>query len=385
MRTPQMRNLLYFGLFFYALHYALTLYIESTYLSQFFPERLLGVFFSIASVRSIIAGIYLPRFLSENGNYRAVLFFLFLEIVSLFGLAFTGNPVLVFPLFFAHQVLLSAIFISVNVLLESFSQDASTGRTRGFFLTIFNTAILLGPLAASFVFEGRGFTEVFLAAALLLIPVFFIITVKFRHYRDPLYAKVRFLTTLAAVILKRDIYRVSALRFLLEFFYSVMVIYTPLYLHNHVGIPMNDILGIIMPIVLLPFVVFPYLLGRLADLKFGEKEFILVGVAVIAVATMALSFIATQSIAVWALFLLITRIGATMIETSTDSYFFKSVSAADTNLIAFFSNLRPLAFIAGPLAGVLFLSFFDIRYIFLALGAVLSYGIVHALALRDSR
>jgi len=381
----RMRNLLYVAVFFYALHYALTLYVESSYLSQFFPERLLGVFFSVASLGSILAGIYLPRFLSENGNYKAVLFFLILELAALFGLAFTTEALWVFPIFLIHQLLLTVIFISVNVLLESMSHDSSTGRTRGIFLTIFNTAILLGPLAASFLFTEQSFTEVFLVSGLLLLPVFLVIALKFKRYRDPLYHRTRFLSTLALVLLKKNIYRVSALRFLLEFFYSVMVIYAPLYLHNHIGLSFKEILGIIMPIALTPFVFLPYLLGRLADLRLGEKELMFAGVLIMSLTTISLSFVESGSVMLWAILLFSTRVGATLLETGTDAYFFKNVSAADTNLIAFFSNLRPLAFILGPLLSVLFLSFFELRSIFLALGLVLAYGLIHAVKLKDSR
>lgn len=385
LERATLRRFVYLATFFSALHYALTLYVESTYLVQFFPERLLGIFFGLASFASLAAGIYLPQFLARNGNYRAVLIFIGLEMATLFGLAFAPIKEIALPLFLVHQVLLVTIAISINVLLESLSKDSTTGETRGIYLTVLNAAILLGPLAAGFFFGEKGFTAVFLAAAALLIPVFFFVAANFRHYRDPHYRRVRYLATLGRALTNGNIYRVSALRFLLEFFYSVMVVYTPLYLHTHLGIPFSAILGIIMPIALVPFVVLPYFLGKLADLKLGEKEIAIAGFVILSAVTATLSFVETTNVFVWAALLFATRVGASFIESMTESYFFKQVSGEDSDLIAFFVNLRPAAFMVAPLTVVLFLSFFDMRYIFLALGVLTAYGLRHALFLKDTR
>lgn len=380
-----LRRFVFIATFFSALHYALTLYVESTYLGQFFPEHLLGLFFGLASFASLAAGIYLPRFLARNGNYRAVLIFIGLEMATLVGLAFVPVREIALPLFLLHQVLLAGISISINVLLESLSRDNSTGRIRGLYLTILNAAILLGPLAAGLFYHGEGFSAVFLAAAVLLVPVFVFVAGNFKHYRDPVYRRVRYLATLGRALETETIYRVSALRFLLEFFYSVMVIYTPLYLHTHLGISFSAILGVIMPVALLPFVILPYLLGKIADLKFGEKEMVVAGFIILSATTAALSFVETSNIFVWAGLLLLTRIGAAFIESMTESYFFKQVNGTDSDLIAFFVNLRPAAFMVAPLVAVLFLLVFDLRYIFLALGVVSAYGLRHAFLLKDTR
>ena len=63
-----------------------------------------------------------------------------------------------------------------------------------------------------------------------------------------------------------------------------MVIYTPIYLHEHIGLPWSDI-GIIFTIMLLPFVLFEFPAGKLADGKWGEKEPPIIGIILIAVST----------------------------------------------------------------------------------------------------
>ncbi len=378
-------HVIYLATFFYALHFAITLFIESSYLREFFSEKVVGLIYIIASVLSILAVVKLPRILSIYGNYRVTLALIFLEIVSLLGLITVDSPYSAILFFVAHQAFLAMLFVSINIFLESFSTNESTGRTRGTFLTIVNTAILLGPLVASGFLKDSNFDTVFLLSALFIFPMFILMAINLKKYRDPIYNKLEFLSTIIEVFRRPDVFKISIVRFLLEFFYSIMVIYTPIYLNTVMQIPFSQILGIIMPIALSPFVIFPYLLGNIADKKLGEKELLSMGIVLSAFITMSLSFITSENIFAWALLLFMTRVGASFIEEMSDSYFFKHVNASDSNLIAFFSNLRPMAFIAGPMLATLFLLVFSFNYIFLGLGVFMLYGLRFSLTLRDTK
>ena len=255
----------YLATFFYALHFAITLYIESSYLSAFFSEKIVGLIYIIASVLSIWAVVKLPKVLLIYGNYKSSLVLIFLEVIALLGLITANSPYPAILFFVFHQILLAMLFVSINIFLESFSTNESTGRTRGTFLTIINTAILLGPLVASGFLEDSNFNIVFILSALFTFPMFVLIATNFKKYSDPIYNKLEFLGTIIEVIKHPDILKISVLRFSLEFFYSIMVIYTPIYLHVYLNIPFSAILGIIMPVALSPFVIFPYILGNIAD------------------------------------------------------------------------------------------------------------------------
>ncbi|MEK7115517.1 MAG: MFS transporter, partial [Patescibacteria group bacterium] len=238
---------------------------------------------------------------------------------------------------------------------------------------------------ASGFLKDANFDTVFLLSALFIFPMFILIAINLKKYRDPIYNKLEFLSTIIEVFRRPNVFKISVVRFLLEFFYSIMIIYTPIYLHTQMQIPFSEILGIIMPIALSPFVIFPYLLGNIADKKLGEKELLTIGIILCAFITMSLSFISSGNIFAWALLLFMTRVGASFIEEMSDSYFFKHVNASDSNLIAFFSNLRPAAFIAGPMLATLFLLVFPFNYIFLGLGAFMLYGLRYSLRLKDTR
>src|SRR3972149_2289795 len=101
-------------------------------------------------------------------------------------------------------------------------------------------------------------------------------------------------------------------------------------------------------IMLLPFVIVQYPLGKLAD-KIGEKELLNIGIIVMSFATLAIPFLGSANFFLWAGVLFLTRVGAAMVEAMTEIYFFKKINTEDSEVISFFRNTYPVAFIFAPL------------------------------------
>lgn len=148
---------------------------------------------------------------------------------------------------------------------------------------------------------------------------------------------------------------------------------------------MNDILTVITPIALIPFIIFEVGLGRIADNRLGEKEILTAGFILMAITTAGLSWITTSSVLVWAGVLFLTRTGASMVEVMTESYFYKKVGPEDSHLITFMRTIRTSAYIVGPLLGSLVLSFIDYRYLFLVLGIIMLTALPYALTIKDTK
>lgn len=378
--------LVYGASFLYSFHYALPLYIESSFIAQFLSrEEMIGVVFSIAAVLTTILTFLFPRFLRRFGNYRATLTTIGLEVVTLVALAASSAPVIVIPLFVLHQTLVNIIFLNLDSFVESFSDNSQTGGIRGIFMTVLNIAIAVAPFLAGLMLTDHDFWKVYIASAVVMSCGFLVIAKNFKDYADPSYLVPKFKETLRAVAQSHDLHSAIFLHFLLSFFFSWMVIYTPLYLNKIIGIPMSDILSIIIPVALLPFIFFEVILGRIADTKLGEKEILTAGFILMAVSTMGLSWITTASVAVWALALFITRVGASAVESMTESYFYKKVGPEDINIITFMRMVRASAYVVGPLLGSLVLAYFEFRFLFFALGTIMLLSIPYSLTIRDTR
>lgn len=393
-RPPSQKTLfllVYFASFLYSFHYALPLYIESSFIVQFLPtEHMVGIIFSIAAIFTAFFTFILPRLLRRFGNYRLTLGTMGLEVVALVALALLSLatptvPAAIIVLFILHQTLTNIIFLNLDSFVESFSDNNKTGGIRGVFMTVLNVAIAVAPFMAGLMLTDHDFWKVYLAAAAFMTLGFLVIAGNFKNYVDPHYTVSAIKDTLRMVGKNHDLHSIIFMHFLLAFFFSWMVIYTPIYLNKHIGISMNDILSIITPIALIPFIIFEVSLGRIADNRLGEKEILTAGFIMMAVTTAGLSWITTSSVLVWAGALFLTRTGASMVEVMTESYFYKKVGPEDSHLITFMRTIRTSAYIVGPLLGSLVLSFVDYRYLFLVLGIIMLTALPYALTIKDTK
>lgn len=378
--------LVYVASFFYSFHYALPLYIESSFIAQFLSaEKMVGIVFAVAAVFTIILTFLFPRFLKRFGTYKTTIAVMGLESITLLLLAGFSSPFIVIPLFILHQVLVSIIYLSLDDFVESFSEDSKTGGIRGVFMTVLNIAVASAPMVAGLMLTDHNFWKIYLAAAIFMFFGIIVIARNFKNYVDPEYLVPKFKDTFSIVVKNHNLHAIIITHFLLSFFFALMVIYTPPYLNKNMGIPMNDILGFIIPIALLPFIFFEVILGKIADERLGEKEILVAGFILMALSTATLSWINTSSVVVWAGLLFLTRTGASAVEVTAESYFYKQVSSSDVHIVTFMRIVRTSAYIIGPLLGYLVLLFIDYRYLFLALGIIMLLGVPYGLHFKDTK
>jgi MFS family permease len=373
---------LYWITFFFSMQYGLVLYINSSFLELSVGEKIVGLVFTIAALLSILVLLEMPRILNRFGNYKTAIFFAISNAVSLILLGTGKSGYTVVFSFFLYTITNYSLFLTLDVFIGDYTLLGEVGRTRGLFLTIRNFAILLSPLAAVFLLAKANYFGVYVIASLFTLVTLFFIFPHFRNFPDPIYKRIRVRETFKKILGDANLKKIYATEFLLCFFYSWMIIYTPIYLREHVGLSWSEV-GIIFTIMLIPFALVEYPLGRLSD-KMGEKKILSFGFLIISFATLAIFFIKTQNIFTWALVLFITRIGAATIEVMNESYFFTKIRPSDAGLISFFRNMFPLSFVISPLIAIPVLLFIpSLRYLYIVLGAILFSGFFISLRLRD--
>lgn len=375
--------ILYLVGFLFALNQALPAYISSTFLAGFATEKSVGVIYTIASAITIILFFLLPRLLRRFGNYRLAFWFFILDGISMVGLAGPHSFWLVAGFFILNFISVSMLIFNLDIFLEHYSRDSRTGSIRGIYLTVINGAWVFSPLLAGFILSDGDYWKIYLAGAILILPALFLLRGGFEKFKNPPYRSVAIWSTLRIICRQRDLFRIFSVSFLLGFFYTWMIIYTPIYLHEHLGFSWQNI-GLIFTIMLLPFVLTEAPLGKLADKKWGEKEILSLGFIITAIATMAMAFVSSTSVALWAALLFTTRIGASAIEVMSETYFFKKVQSSQADIISFYRATRPAAYVVGPLVASTLFIFVDFKMIFLALGIIMLGGLFFSLRLKDT-
>ncbi|TSC67929.1 MAG: Uncharacterized protein G01um101472_261 [Parcubacteria group bacterium Gr01-1014_72] len=384
LEARRITRAIYTAGFLFAVHSALPAYVNATFLSSITTERAVGIIFTVGSVLTILAFLNLAPLLNRFGNAPLLATLAALECLLFAGIAFSRSPFITIALFTASIIVANIIGFNFDVLLENHSENKTTGTVRGTFLSSINAAWLFSPLAAGFLLGEDSYRLLYLIAAVVLIPVIAITLGAFRNERDPRYRE-RPLPQIVGNIPKHpNTYKILMSNFILQLFFAWMVIYSPLYLHNHIGFSWQEI-GVMFTIMLIPFVVLEAPLGRLADRRLGEKELLSAGFIIAALGTAALAFVTVKSAALFTALLFLTRVGASMIEIMNETYFFKKNDSRDADILRLFRMTRPAAYALAPLIATLLLPVVEFRFTFLALGLLTLSGLYYSTTLKDTR
>lgn len=381
-------GIVYFAMLLLSLHWALTAYITSTYLSTFVSDEAVGTLYTIGSALSVLSFLFIARILQRVGNYYLTMGLVVVELFALLGMGFINELRVVLPLFIIHQAVVPLLIFNIDVFLEERigNQENETGGSRGLLLTMMSIAGALGPLTGGLLLgdEPLRFWLVYSVSAFILVLFGILVYKNFKTFHDPAYHEVKVLSSIRHFWEERDLRFVFLSHFLLQLFFAWSIIYIPLYLATEIGIHWDNI-GLILFVGLLAYVILEYPIGKIADTRLGEKEMMIAGFIILAVSVSWISFIDTVAILPWMIVMFMTRVGASFVEATSESYFFKHTKGSDANVIGFFRLTRPLAIIGGALFGSLALLYMPFQDIFIALAIILVPGIVFSFLLKDTR
>jgi predicted MFS family arabinose efflux permease len=287
--------------------------------------------------------------------------------LSLFLLAL--QPTMPLSLVLLLVTLLSSLLLwSVfDIGLEYTTKNENeTGRTRSLFLSIVNIGFVAIPSVAGFLVASGGFVALFVFAggSMLLCALYGLYA--FPYVPPQEHTRVHIAEILDVLATQPNVRRVFSAQFLLQAFYSFMVIYMPIMLVDVYGLTLQE-MSIVFSVAMVAFLVVEPPVGYISDMWLGEKEIMIGGFVILVVTTAALPLLAGASVLAWALLMFATRVGAASIEMTTESYFFKHVDSTNLVQVSAYRILSAAARIVVPLLGVFFLTFLPITYMPIAL------------------
>ena len=410
MSTEYKKKLLTISLaitFFYTLHLSLPIYILSNYLSTFIMNvKYIGVVFTLSGIFSIYLINSYNKFLRQYHNYKTTLCLIIGDILAVIMMSIVNTPIYVSIFTILYISIVALLGVSVNLYVQEFSDHEDTGVIRGIFLTISSLALILGLFItnkltfsvwdlSTYVFKHYDYTFVFWIDALLLLPIIYLIRHYYAHVPEPKYRGGNMWLVLKHLRRNVNLKGVFIANLMVAIFVVTMIMYFVNYLTTYGHINIYDYVGILMPIALLPFVFLPYKIGELADRKYGEKEFMIIGLIIMAISLLAIPIgsmyvehiitFATNSIhhnfynpsnislpigtqynidiintnlhykiiIIWGAILVLGRIGSSMVETAANSYFYKTVSHTDSDSVALFTNIGAIGTVLGGIIAVL--------------------------------
>jgi len=362
---------------------AVLIYVMSSYFELATGTKNVGIFYAVAYIIFLIILLNLHKVVRILGKSNVFYFSLLLKIITIVFLIFY-EPTLTGALLLMLYIILGHIeWVAMDIIIESFSVDRQSGRIRGMHLTILNLGFLFGPFVSTYILDKMGFHGVFIFSLIFNAFVLIFALIGFRKVNHRFEQRLSVVDILKKALARRNIMRIYYISFVLEFFFALMIIYTPIYLRD-LGYSWESI-GLIFTAMLIPFVLVQYPMGILADKKTGEKEFLIFALLIMGVSTMVIYFIGTSTLIMWALMLFVTRIGAALIEILRDSYFYKRIDGHDVDLINFFRTSLPVAYIcAATLSSFVFI-FLPVKFAFILTGLVVLSALYPAFKLQDNK
>lgn len=371
--------------FLFSLHLAISAYVNSTFLSETVGENFVGLLYTVSAFITLVLLSNTRVVLKYLGNRRLTVILLIINMLGLVGLIKAPSALVVSISFVSFIVTNYLVFYCLDIFIEHFGTKETVGKTRGIYLTFLNIGWLLSPLITSYLIANQGgYIAVYILAFFTVCLIAIGLLLGVGTFTDKSYEKKPFLEMYQFIKKNRHIRAIAMINFLLQFFFSLMVVYTPIYLSLHIGLGWDE-LGTIFTIMLLPFVLLGIPLGKLIDnYHFHKRKLLVFGIVIISISTISISFISTNSIALWAFVLFATRFGAAIIEVVSEIYFFTHVREEESAILSVFRDMTPLAYIIAPLLGTLFLSFFSFKYLFLALGVLMLASLYYVKLLKHT-
>ena len=361
--------------FLFSLHIALSAYVNSTFLTKIISEKYVGVLFAIASLVTLLLLSRSASILKHFGNRNFILWSLLVNMLSLVGMITSKDPYIISASFIALMTTNTLVYLSIDIFIEHYGDPKTIGKTRGLYLTIINLAWMLTPLiTALLITKEGGYKSIYILSLFSVIIMTIGLLFSVKKFEDSVYKKTPFGETYKFLRTNHHMAAITIINFLLQFFYAWMVVYTPIYLFEHIGLGWEQI-GVIFTIMLSPFVIFSLPVGMLIDKYHVKKRTLLyIGFIIMIISTLLISVIKAPDIVIWSIVLFLTRTGASLIETTSEIYIFTHITEEDTYLLGIFRDMSPVAYIVAPIFATVVFIYLPFNYLFLVLSVILLAG-----------
>ena len=362
-------------------------YAQSSYLNLFLPLNYIGLFLSLVTVITITTSFVYPRLIARHPMSRLIFITYLGSIITSLILSSRGPIWLILIAFIIRYLSFTFLMINLDIFLENISTNRRTGIIRTQYLTTLNMAWLISPLLMGHIVGANNdYPQIYYIGGLVLLAalIFFIFTRHQLPHPRIHYQKQNIKKGIRKLMGHNDRRRIFLSSLVLQFFYALMSLYIPIYLHQYIGLSWPT-LSIIFTIMLIPFVILELPAGALADRILGEKEMLMVGNIIMIISVIGIFLTSSTSPFVWGVLLFCSRVGAALAESMQESYFYKKIDSHDTAVINLYRQNRPLGWLLASLTAFVVLSFCSLPAIFIVLVLGLILGLIPILGIRDTR
>ncbi len=369
-------KILYTAYFFFSWAIGFTAYSNSTVIESINGRSGVGFIYGISAALALVLSTWvIPNIIIKLGNRKTVGLAISLMILASIGIKYLDNPTLfgiAFIMFLATQILIS---FSFDIFFEHNSNRDSSAKTRGSMVSLQHVGRMLGPIMAAVITVKMGMRAPYTVLMVLMVFCGILLYFSTKKFRDKSYIPGSIIKSFDAIKSRPAVRKSLFSLLMLHIFYALMVTFVPIYLSDVKNIG-TESLGLIFTIMLTPFVLLGYPIGKQIDSGVSGRRMARTGIFIMAITTLMFPFIETTSIVIWGAILLLSRVGAVMLETAGDGIFFKNINEEETELLGIMRDMQPLGYFIASFLSIIVLWVGQIDHIFYVVGLILTLGII---------
>ncbi len=269
--------------------------------------------------------LFLTQIYSKYPTTKVWIYSTFLMAFCLFLLYFFENILIISFLAVISFISIALHYNSSAVILRHSTNLVNIGKIQGYYYTIRNLGWFFGPLISSVIVYKFGLLNNFFAIGLFI----FIGWLLFLYYNIDIYEEKKkepitfryIYQNISDFFRNKELFKLYFIRGSLAVFWSVIYIFTPLYIIlNNLDL---SFVGIYLGVAIIPTILLEFQIGKITDSVKIKKLFV-VGILFI-IFFMVLAFIINNiyfSLAA----ILLSIIGAAFLEPTCETYFFRNVN-----------------------------------------------------------
>ena len=343
--------------------------IWSIYLESYLHNpSYIGFISTIFMIISLISYIVLIPIIQRFGKSFLFLLSLIFYFISYFILSLATNVYLIIFIGVIISVFASLRGEVFGIIIADKSRKKEVSKNEGAIYTFFNLAWLIGPLVAGFIAKLYGFNKVFMwAAGFLLLSLILFKEFDLKDKRKSRVSEQSFFSLIKEFFSNKQLFYVYLISGGISLWWAFIYIYGPIYIIEQ-GFG-REFVGIFLFSVAIPLVLLEYVFGKLAS-KIGMRKVFVLGYLLMGVSAIICFFVSNPFVLFG--FVLLASVGASMLEPTTEAYFFDITPASQRDKFYGVYNTTIDVFysLSTFLAGLVLL-WFSFNYLFLLFGVIL--------------
>jgi len=309
--------------------------IWAVYMQKFLGNMaLVGFFSSFLTIIAFFAFFFFVPFIEKRDKSKLYSMSLVLFFIAYLLFAINRNPY-IFAILAIVTTILSALKItSFGIIVRDKSRETELSRNEGVMYTILNIAWVIGPLLSGLLSEFLGLSFIFVISAIFILLAF--ISFKVSRMKDSnLKKKIDGNMYKNFKEFFRNKHRVFSyiIGGGIPFWWGLIYLFVPMYIIQR-GLPIEWV-GYFMFAIAVPMIFFTYVFAKLAG-KIGFKKLFKVGFFILFSSAIACFFISSvptilgvENIYIILGVLVLASIGAAMLESTLEAYFFDLVKGKE--------------------------------------------------------